>query len=391
MTSDQQTHAHGDDDRVDRRAVRDVLDQLVREGLLPSSDDAAARTALTTLEASHMPWFLRLLIGFGAWAGAGFFLSFVLGLMALVLGKQFNTLAVGLGVLFIAGSIPLRRRMTASTVGALFGRQLALVTSFTGQMLFVGGLGDLFDSVTLASAAVLAVSALLIATFPDRVQRFCSVAAAVGALLTICFEMRLPHGVDAIALGLIAGPLVLWRALPRAWATDMAEIVEPAVYALMLWLFGLLLFHTFFDIIGLNPNAWFRMGPAVTIGLVVALLWLVCAIFNEHGVSLGSLEVALACGVIVLLGYVTRTTPAIVATVLATLLGFDRHARALIALAALFFIVFASFYYYSLQLTLMQKSAVLMASGAVCLAAAAFVRWRSVALRPRIAAPQVAS
>src|SRR4029450_6664084 len=165
--------------------------------------------------------------------GAGFFLSFVLGLVALVLGRQFNSLAIGIGAVFVTGSILLRRRMTASSVGALFGRQIALVTCFTGQMLFVGGIGDTFDSLTIASFAVLVLSAVLIATFPDRVMRFCAVGATIGALMTILFEVKLPHGLAALTLGLMVAPLVLWRGTPRAWSMEHAEIVEPAVYALV--------------------------------------------------------------------------------------------------------------------------------------------------------------
>ena len=46
-------------------------------------DDAAARdrarAALETLEASGVPWYLRLLTGIGAWTGGGFLLSFITG------------------------------------------------------------------------------------------------------------------------------------------------------------------------------------------------------------------------------------------------------------------------------------------------------------------------
>ena len=58
------------------------------------------------------------------------------------------------------------------------------------------------------------------------------------------------------------------------------------------------------------------------------------------------------------------------------MLGFDRRRSGLVGLAATFLIGFLGIYYYSLTLSLLQKSAVLVASGAVCLAAAAFFRAR---------------
>ena len=50
--------------------------------VLPDLDAAArdrARAALDALEASGVPWYLRLLTGIGAWAGGGFMLSFITG------------------------------------------------------------------------------------------------------------------------------------------------------------------------------------------------------------------------------------------------------------------------------------------------------------------------
>ena len=57
-------------------------------------------------------------------------------------------------------------------------------------------------------------------------------------------------------------------------------------------------------------------------------------------------------------------------------LGFDRRARALIGLSTVFFLTFGAAYYYGLNLTLLQKSGILAASGAFCLMASAFVYFR---------------
>jgi uncharacterized membrane protein len=101
----------------------------------------------------------------------------------------------------------------------------------------------------------------------------------------------------------------------------------------------------------------------------------VASIFDEHGVSLGSQEAMLSFAAIIAIGWVTQSTPAITATLLMLTLGFDRRARALIALATVFFLMFGTAYYYGLHLTLLQKSGILAASGAFCLMASAFVRY----------------
>ena len=48
--------------------------------------------------------------------------------------------------------------------------------------------------------------------------------------------------------------------------------------------------------------------------------------------------------------------------------SFDRRNRVLLGLAIVFLLVFGSMYYYSLHLTLLEKSAVLAGSGALLLA-----------------------
>jgi uncharacterized membrane protein len=113
---------------------------------------------------------------------------------------------------------------------------------------------------------------------------------------------------------------------------------------------------------------------------VLALLWLTASIFSEHGAQPTAPEALMAFAAIIGIGWVTQSTPAITATILMLLLGFDRRARALIALSIVFFLTFGTAYYYGLNLTLLQKSGILAASGAFCLMASAFVRYRYQAL-----------
>ena len=87
-------------------------------------------------------------------------------------------------------------------------------------------------------------------------------------------------------------------------------------------------------------------------------------------------EALLSFVAIIAIGAITQSTPAITATMLMLVLGFDRRARALIALSTVFFLMFGTAYYYGLHLTLLQKSGILAASGAFCLMASAFVRYR---------------
>jgi uncharacterized membrane protein len=160
---------------------------------------------------------------------------------------------------------------------------------------------------------------------------------------------------------------------------EAAEIVEPIVYGMAIALFGVLLLHSILGIIDYREFEWLRVGLPTNLGFVLAFIWLIAAIFGELGVPVHRPIVLLSIATVVLLAAVTRTTPAIVGALVLLVLGFDRRARALIALSTVFFLVFSAFYYYSLQITLLQKSGVLVASGVVCLAAWAFVRTQAPA------------
>ena len=351
--------------------------------VMPDIDGATrdrARAALDTLEASGAPWYLRLLTGIGAWAGGGFMLSFIMAMVAAILGADnFEGLAIILGIGLMAAAVMLRRGANGTSVGAQFLRQLALVACFSGQMMFIGGVGSTTKSTEAASVATLIASAILIAVYPDRVVRFCSTIMAASSLLWLMRDI--PYCADVMALGLTGAVLFLGRGMSREAQDEQAEIIEPVIYGLAIALFALLIVSTAVMMFGvsdfdLEEVRAVLIGKATAFGFVLALLWLTASIFGEHGEPPTSPEALLSFVAIIAIGAITQSTPAITATMLMLVLGFDRRARALIALSTLFFLTFGASYYYGLHLTLLQKSGILAASGVVCLMASAFVRYR---------------
>lgn len=363
---------------IARPPISGILAQV-----LPDADDAArdrARAALDTLEASGVPWYLRLLTGMGAWAGGSFMLSFVLAMVAAILGvDNFEGGAIVLGLAVLAPAVMLRRNITGNNVGAQFLRQLALVGCFCGQMLFIGGVGSTTRSTEAAAVAAMMVSAALIALYPDRVQRFCSTVIALGGLFALIWQI--PYAADVMALLMVGAMLVLGRMASREGADERAEIIEPMLYGVAISLFALLITSTAVQMFGVSSSDIKEVravlpGMATGFGFVLALLWLTASIFSEHGLQPTAPEALLSFVAIIAIGWITQSTPAITATMLMLMLGFDRRARALIALSIVFFLMFGTAYYYGLHLTLLQKSGILAASGAFCLAASAFVRFR---------------
>ena len=121
----------------------------------------------------------------------------------------------------------------------------------------------------------------------------------------------------------------------------------------------------------LLPRPW-----PLTVVFVGLLVWLAARVARDHDHAPTDPPTLAAIGGAVAIGGLTLSTPAVTGALLFVMLGFDRRRSGLVGLAATFLIGFLGIYYYSLTLSLLQKSAVLVASGAVCLAAAAFFRAR---------------
>ena len=148
----------------------------------------------------------------------------------------------------MAGAVMLRRGVTGAGVGAQFLRQLALVACFAGQMLFIGGVGATTNSTEAAAVAALIASAVLIAVYPDRVQRFCSAVIAAGALWSSSRICRTAP---------TRWRCCSWRRCSTSDAsrrerrrTMRAEIVEPVMYGLAIALFALLIVSTAITMFG---------------------------------------------------------------------------------------------------------------------------------------------
>jgi uncharacterized membrane protein len=194
------------------------------------------------------------------------------------------------------------------------------------------------------------------------------------------------RGSDLAVLAIVAIAAYVWRFRLRVRSREVTEMLEPVGYGMVAALFGVLLFSTIFavadDLVrgsrAARPNAW-HLGPATAIGLTAAIIALELAIFAEQRAKPRQ-AVFVATVATTLLGALTLSTPGVIAAITVLALGFDRRNRILIGLAAVFLVKFSSAYYYSLRMTLLEKSAVLVASGLLLLAARAYVELRS---RPR--------
>ena len=345
-----------------RLTMAEVLNRLVAERLAAPESIQRARDALRAEARDARPWFVTAAAGFGAWLATLLLLSFF-GI-AIVDGAAGGLIV---GAACIAGAIKLRK-----ADGAEFARQLALALSLAGQSLVISSVGRATESLAAGAVAGLALCVALLPRFPDRVHRFLSGAIAVGCVATLLYSTHLPRSGDLMVLALLGGIAWIWRwgDGPRDAARD--EMLEPVGYALVIALFAALS-------VGLAMRWAVEMGEPfgreirtahfgglTSLGVTVAMVLLQLAIYgelDERGPSVRREIVAASVVFTLLLAAVTWSTPGILAALGILLLGFDRRRPVLVGLAVLFVLGFGAFYYYSLRMTLLDKSLVLLASG----------------------------
>jgi hypothetical protein len=319
-------------------------------------------------EPAQSPWYVRTMLGIAGWIGALFLIGFVGAAFAFVM-KDSSTAMVA-GGLCCAAALVLYRTLP----GQDFADQFALALSLAGQVLMILGLSDILKPEDppfyLAVAAIQAGLALAVPNFLHRVL------AAAGAAVALAFavaQLSL-HGLAAPLL--CAGLVWIWIE-PARWAAD-GRLWRPIGYGLVL---ALLLVETFRLLgaaewfgLGREAPSWMQVrGPLVGRALTAALLVLVAVLLSlREGHARASRTTLAAAGGALLFGLFSLGAPGLASAVLILLLGFAAGNRLLMALGILALLGFAAHFYYSLQASLLAKSALLAATG-LCLLAAHIV------------------
>ncbi|MEW6280944.1 MAG: GDYXXLXY domain-containing protein [Candidatus Eremiobacterota bacterium] len=312
----------------------ELLDRLADEGLVEPD-------SLPDLEErSGPPWYVRLLLGLGAWIASIFAVVFLF--MLDVLDSEASLIAVGLVVGVLA--VLLRRSVRESRND--FFAQLGLAGCVTSQILVTIGLGEWLEDPISWGIPVLGFQAGLLVLFPDRTGRFLTCLGMSGVVSVMVGEFEGFGDTALLLLSAVAGWL-WWRA-PSLQAGRLAEVHTPAAFGAVCGVFMLLLFGQW---------EWYPATFVSTVGLTAGVAWL--------SWRLG--EKPWPCIAVLVLGASTYDAPGVMAAVGALLLGFLRHSGLLQGLAWLFLILFGVYYYYWMEISLLLKSELLAVSGLVLL------------------------
>ena len=336
---------------------RELLPRLEAEGL---ADAAAVEGALAAQEATT-PWFVRVLVGFGAWVSALFLIGFV---GAAVFRLSDEALLV-LGLVCCTAATWVRRAREG-----VFVEQLALAVALMGQGLVIGAATQLTDSVRWGAAVTLALAGVMLVAYPDRVQAFLSASMGVFAALFLVRVLRVPLAADValLAVALLAHAALLGKArllrgvLGARTAATLAGLVTALLLALLLRSQA----DVYRALLDAAPGA--ARSALLTVGLALLLLATGASALREGGAAQPREALVLAGLTVALLALLTLQTPGIVGAAGVMALAFHRRSPVLVGLAIVFALLAGTAHYYDLSLTLLQKSGALVGSGLLLLA-----------------------
>lgn len=324
---------------------------LVAAGLETRLEEA---THVLEKEATSAPWYVRLAVGAGTWIGA---LCVGFALMASGLAESAPaSVVVGLLLVGAAMFVSRRSRWIATP-------QIVLVSSFGGQALV---LMHLLKDVgqTTASIIIAIVQLALLLAVRDATHRFLSAGAAVISLWAAL------HPPDTLALLVPAVALVIAVELllrdSSIASLGGSGLARPAAYGAAMSVLGIHIFQALWGVIERpdgSEESFFSLGPVLVAAaaIIVGVRALVQA-GRASGWPSGRLAVATAVPILVTVALSLRVPGLAVAFVLLVV----AHARREIVLTGLTSAALALFlgvFYYSLEITLLEKSAWLVGTG----------------------------
>ncbi len=335
----------------------ELWERLLLAGLVQGAEPEAA--------AGRSPWFVRVMLGVAGWFGALFLLIFVgLGLSSIIKNAG-AALVVGVAACGVASAI--FRKLPEND----FASQFAFAVSLAGQALIVLGIADSIGSksVAVVGSVISVVQAVLFWVVPNYVHRIWAGASGACALAMALADMGLLAITPALVLVAFA-----WVWLKEFDFAEQGSLVRAGGYGLALAAVVIAVMH------GERSIAWILDQRRTPVGGLIgmwigaaltsaALIWAVVQLLARENVSRDSAQGKIAIIGAIILAVATLKAPGIGPAAAVLVIGFANGNRILAGLGILALLCYLSHYYYSLQLTLLEKSGVLASTGIALLAA----------------------
>lgn len=339
--------------------AKTLLKQLHSHGM--TQDSELSTFVIDQHEKTRLPTRLKVLAGLGAFISASFFITFVA--MSNLIQIHHDRSFIFWGLVSIVCAILIQRNThTGPTLKQSFSLQSSFSFMVVGKILFVSGVAIMSQSKWGISWGLLGISSLTYFIFPVSTDRFLSALALFLSVLVNLLISRVINGSSDLMLNayflfqcLSVAFLLAYKKIP----SDYRPLSDALIFSLCI--------HTLFipgESLYLSENAGFLhsifVNSVLTIGLLALIIWVAGGLKK-----LSSEPIILSVIAVALLGFLSA--PSILLSIALIILGYAKHNKRFIGSGA-FLLPFALFfYYYNLNLTLFQKSLLLIGNGTVLL------------------------
>ena len=299
-----------------------------------------------------MPWYVRTVVGIGAWITA-IVLVFLGATFAFSLLELDDPIAISyFGAVYLVPGL-LLLRMTGSGV---FAEQLGLALSAAGASMIAGGIAAELENLWAGLFVAIALLGVVVAVTTDRILQFLVAALAAGFYVAALVDARTAHLADLVALATPVG-LVLMLTPPRR------DLMPTAVALLLTFpVLSILMLDIGVGLTRVEPAGDFARFLHIVLFLLLA--WLHWRHLEEDVAQRQTLAFAAVATAVCLLLPAGGS-----AAMLLLMVAFVIGSRPFAIIGALLQTLFVIRYYYFLEMTLLNKSLLLMGAGAVLLVA----------------------
>ena len=339
---------------MSKYSAENLLEQLSNQDLV--IDQELSDFVISQQQEKELPLYLRVVVGVGAFIASLCFIGF-LGAADIIRFHHEEGLSIW-GLIFVAGAIGLQKVSAHNnTVKHSFLMQSSFASMAVGKLLFVLGISQMFDSGWGTTFALLVITVITYNIYRMSIDRFLS---SFVLLFSILVNILWGRDISVSREFLLNGFFLFQFASVAIFLTHgkIKRDYIPISYAFTFSLCANVLF--------LSSHPAF-INIILTGGLIVLFGWAAGGIEKLKTKPLMSASIGT-----VFLGLISA--PGILLTIGLMVLGYSKHEKLLIIMGALMMPLFLWLYYYNIDISLLQKSSILIGSGIVLLAGRFYIK-----------------
>ena len=340
-----------------RPTLQEILAGLQAEQLIGPADRVQH---YLEHQADRQPWYIRVMVGLGAWLASLLLIGFVAS-FSFALDTGYTLV----GLALIIGAILVRRQS-----GNDFVVQCTLACSLAGQALCAYGVAETVghEQYEVFLGLTMVTAALLFFLYPDRIHRVIMVCLGTGSMTGLLYAWEWNALVPLVGPSFAALLALLFARRPQLAGSPYAGLVRPLMDGLVLSAFAVLLLSAVYLLPELGLESRFYPRPWISTLLFGLLLIFLAAPMVQALSAAGRPAVRLSLyGLLAVIILCSWAAPGLLLGLIVTLLGASYGNRAYASAGVVFGMVFLGAFFYGIEISMLGKSLTLVATGTALL------------------------